>query len=238
MIPQARRKLVSKPANQPLTVQENSILIFSDEDDSVNDQFKDITIPDKAEDIHTKSKYEANGDVTQRTFEERMEYYKEKHKKNMEMVEMEKLNAEKIECTFAPKIKSEKKQRSISEFLSNQRQFQEEKKRKLETITTKLNNEQSKAIQKAPKINKKSLILAERKRSQSKEGIHQRLFNEKKSTEKIEVESKTYPMNINRHTYDHIKKRQGKELEEIWVRVVGNRRHATLEQLCNCCFNI
>jgi hypothetical protein len=237
MISQARRKLMSQPVDQPLFGHENNTLVFSEEDESINDQLKDVIVPNKAEGNHSKSNYEATGGFTGRTFEERMEYYKEKHKKNIEMVEMEKLNAEKIECTFAPKIKTEKKQRSVSEFLLNQQQFQEERKRKLEFISTKLNKEQSKSIQQAPKINKKSLILAERKRSQSKERIHQRLFNDKKSTDKIEV-SKCYPINVNRHTCEYIKKKQGKELEEIWVRVVGNRKYATLEQLCNSCFNI
>eukprot|EP00826_Nyctotherus_ovalis_P037433 TRINITY_DN3410_c0_g1_i10.p2 TRINITY_DN3410_c0_g1~~TRINITY_DN3410_c0_g1_i10.p2 ORF type:complete len:249 (+),score=64.15 TRINITY_DN3410_c0_g1_i10:203-949(+) len=238
---QARRKLVSQPANQPLVGHEHSISIFSEEEDltvgPVNPLSKEVSRPEIVHEIKGEGFEDSN--LARKTFEERMEYFKERHKKNIEVVEMERLNAEKIQCPFAPQLRSGKKQRTVNEFLQNQQRFVEERRRRLEFIGSRINEEQERAMQKAPKLNRKSLVLAERRRSQSKD-IHERLFNEhseKKGYEKSEVVSKCYPISTNKNTHEYIRKRQGKELEEIWTRVVGERRLQSLEQLCKYRFN-
>lgn len=232
---------MSQPVNQPLVGHEHSISVFSEEDDfaagPVNPLSKEVSRPEITHEIKAEGVEDSN--LAGRTFEERMEYFKERRKKNAEVVEMERLNAERIECPFAPQLRSSRKQRTVDEFLQHQRKFVEERRRRLELLGSRIDEEQERKMQKAPRLNRKSLVLAERRRSQSKD-IHERLFNEhgeKKGHEKSEVVSKCYPINANKNTYEYIRKKQGKELEEIWTRVVGDRKLQSLEQLCKYRFN-
>jgi len=94
--------------------------------------------------------------VKNKTFEERAQYFKEKYKKNNEIIAMQSLIAERKECTFNPDVQSKvKENRSYEQFWKDQQEFLKAKKQRIEIIGIRESIKEDKNIQAIPKINKR-----------------------------------------------------------------------------------
>eukprot|EP00826_Nyctotherus_ovalis_P010875 TRINITY_DN12840_c0_g1_i15.p1 TRINITY_DN12840_c0_g1~~TRINITY_DN12840_c0_g1_i15.p1 ORF type:complete len:356 (-),score=83.16 TRINITY_DN12840_c0_g1_i15:1106-2173(-) len=94
--------------------------------------------------------------IVGKSFEERAKYFREKYKKNSEVVAMQSLAAERMECTFNPKVQGKAREnRSHEQFWKDQQEFLKAKRQRIEIIGIKESIKEDKNIQAAPKINKR-----------------------------------------------------------------------------------
>eukprot|EP00826_Nyctotherus_ovalis_P060377 TRINITY_DN8465_c0_g2_i4.p1 TRINITY_DN8465_c0_g2~~TRINITY_DN8465_c0_g2_i4.p1 ORF type:complete len:255 (-),score=39.81 TRINITY_DN8465_c0_g2_i4:1095-1814(-) len=168
-----------------------------------------------------------NGNVTglssfmQGTFEERLEYFKEKYKKNTDIAAMECLNETKIECTFAPMTNSRgKHNRTVQQFLKDQSDFLKQRDHRIKCIEQKKMAKELKEVQCIPKINKNTSSFIERKRSQPKDAKLSKV-QEKENKQEAPTKQK------NEH---YLRSKLIKDVEDI----CGNKDYITsFEILCN-----
>eukprot|EP01022_Parablepharisma_sp_SALTPOND_P012192 TRINITY_DN1561_c0_g1_i1.p2 TRINITY_DN1561_c0_g1~~TRINITY_DN1561_c0_g1_i1.p2 ORF type:complete len:339 (-),score=63.20 TRINITY_DN1561_c0_g1_i1:2876-3784(-) len=185
-----------------------------------------------------------DSELVKKTFEERMQYFKEKYKKNNDIVAMEYLAEEQIECTFAPQTQAKvKANRTVDQFWKDQQTFIKARKAKVQLIGQEEIMKEQKNFRRTPQINKKSTALSERKRSQSKD-VHERLFT--KCSDFVKVEEKENEIEIEKaqeeeanarqkkqKTDTYIKKKLSKELDEICDRVNKEEKEIeSIEALC------
>ncbi len=96
------------------------------------------------------------------------------------------LVAERMECTFTPLLNAGKEKRSFEDFLKDQeatmKKYREKARLRLQEV---LINEE-KTLRSTPRIDQRSAVLSERKRSHSreKEDVHQKLYDLSKSNAK------------------------------------------------------
>lgn len=94
--------------------------------------------------------------VGSRSFEERARHFREKYRENSEVGAMQKLAAERMECTFSPEVCARPgESRSHQQFWKDQLLFLKAKKQRIEIIGIKESIKEDKNIQAAPKINKR-----------------------------------------------------------------------------------
>jgi len=179
-----KKKLSQRP-DKPCLMEEHNVSISLGDHSSKNFKVKPNTTREKecSAEIKgqkisiNKSNENMNGF---RAFEERMEYYKEKHKKNIDIATMEYLNESQIECTFAPHIISRGKQnRTIQQFLQDQDNFLKQRNQRIKSIEREEMMKELKELQDIPKINKSTIY--ERRKSQSKDAYNKEIIQEKEN---------------------------------------------------------
>eukprot|EP00826_Nyctotherus_ovalis_P022016 TRINITY_DN17206_c0_g1_i2.p1 TRINITY_DN17206_c0_g1~~TRINITY_DN17206_c0_g1_i2.p1 ORF type:complete len:287 (-),score=59.01 TRINITY_DN17206_c0_g1_i2:522-1298(-) len=223
---QIAKKNLSKPAEKPSEILGTSFTPFSKEDSVVAFEGGKTNSTDEL-----KAKMTSSGSMRQKIFEERMEHFKERYKKNSEITAMENLAAERFECRFSPELKT---RRSKEEFLKDQQNFVKEKVQKLKLLEQKESAKVDKELQNAPKINKKSQAIAERKRSKSKDkkDIYERLFKNSpdNSSNRLPEGKEVARMQPNRKTEYYTRRKLHKELEEQWPK--GSAKLDSPSKLC------
>ena len=177
--------------------------------------------------------YQQNNKLIHKNFDKRMEYYKDRYKKNTETKIKRKIEEENNKCTFKPQIGDKLKQgRTNEQFWKDQQNFIKEKNEKLKRIKQNEIVHEKNQIQEAPRIGRKSIALTERKRSHSKENVHERLFkqdidNFKSHTKENESQGKEPIVNSRNDTY--LKNQLDKKINDIAKKM--NLRNSTINSI-------
>ena len=153
---------------------------------------------------------------------------------------MKNLSEEQIECTFAPIINNGRNgSRTLTEFLTSQQNFMQQRKERIQLIHQESMVKEQSNIRITPRIDKRSIILTERKKSKSKskkrETVHERLFaHEKENTKQESAASPLRAMDVKKTKTDgHVKKKIGKEIEELCAKHCGETGYIEdLETFC------
>lgn len=234
-------KRLSQRPDKPCTA-ENNTGLFAEQESPTNLSTRDnlqSQTPAKSE-SNTKSSLKepkmsvsrASGTVSglssfvRGTFEERLEYFKEKYKRNTDVAAMQCLNETKMECTFAPLTNSRGRQcRTVRQFLKDQSEFLKHREHRVKCIEQRKVARELKEVQCVPKINKNTNSFIERKRSQSKDTKLSKV-QEKENKQEAPTKQK------NEH---YLKSKLIKDIEDV----CGSKDFITsFETLCNRCYHL
>ena len=157
--------------------------------------------------------------ITDMNFKERMEHCLKRRKEELESIAMVVREGEKIKCPFTPQIKSQPR-RNLNEFLKAQKEFVENKFKRIEDKKADLMEKEEKLFRKIPEINPTSLILCKRPRSKSNHRSHAKLEPEKLTPAKPKILNKSRsfahkPVKTIKKTKEEIKAMEERKKEEI-----------------------
>ena len=225
---QVTRKMISQQAKQPSAGIEKNSMVFYDDGDtslpaqsSVNfdgtlqerskkvDKLSLVNSPSRTSMINLTKTSNLNKSLVQKTFEERIEYFKDKRKKNCDIVAMEHLAESQIECTFAPKICTNQKNRTIEQFIKDQQDFLKRKLKKQKIFKEQEVVRETKEMQPGPIINKNA--SSSRTQSRFKDKLvhnHDKILDKENNKEKSP--------NYNFKTNQYLKKQLDKKINEIF----------------------
>ncbi len=171
----------------------------------------------------------------QKSFGERLAYFKAKYKQNVDVVAMENLAEEQIECTFAPSVAADKNKgpRSLAVFLESQKTFIRSRREKIEQIHQEVLTQEQRNVRATPRIDPKSVAIVterQRKSEQLETTVHERLFvqqsvttcgkvtNKENNQAALEREKReARDCSLKQATDRHIRKKVAKEIERYFA---------------------